>query len=307
MCGAEAGRKAPRVAIVTLIRFESVSKVFGRRHGVGALLDASLSIDKGERIVVVGPNGAGKTTFLNLLLGLIEPTGGVITREHVDGMGYAPERPSLLRKVSMSELLAMVAPDWRERLVESPAWSSIEPILFKRTDTLSKGESQLASLTLALMGNLPVTVLDEPFEGLDPLVRPEVRRTIALFAAESDSRTLLMSTHRLEEVGPPFSRILVFNHGRIIRDIRATALESLLHQSVVILDAEAATETLHETMTRVRVANSEATAVRAPYKGSMSVMMGPVAHAGAFSGLEAPLDFELLLQLWLRPDISSDI
>lgn len=153
---------------MSLVTFDAVSMSFGLRRRAIALKSVNISIQKGERIVIVGPNGAGKTTFFKLLLGLLRPTRGRVVRDTVRGVGYAPEYPALLSKTTAAEILDAVTSDWRSQLLESLAWNGLEDLLLRRMDRLSKGQSQMASLAIAMAGRLPVVVLDEPFEGLDP-------------------------------------------------------------------------------------------------------------------------------------------
>lgn len=117
-----------------------------------------------------------------------------------------------------------------------------------------------------------------------------------------------MSTHRLEEIGEPFCRILVFNEGEIVRDLQLAELAGLLQQSMIVFGSDTSPETIERALSHIRESGHfRPRAVRAEYQGAPSILVGPAPPGSCPEGVEARLDIEGLLQLWLRPDVFSKV
>ena len=290
-----------------IVTLERVEKRYGTRRPVHAIRGIDLTLSKGEPLVLVGPNGAGKSTLMRLLLGLSGPTSGEI--RWVGGsrprIGYAPERPSLPSHVTVRELLAQAhlgPPDNREDAVGAAVEAlELGELLDRSTEALSKGQQQRVSLAFALSAEAPVVVMDEPFEGLDPLVRPLVRRFIATTARQTE--LLIVSTHRLEEVGAPFGRVIVLNRGEIVRDLSVSALREANKGRIVVSDGES-----DPSEVRAAFASSEKiVSVRGTFGDGPATIVGPIYGEDCpvlpVGWKMHPLTTDLLLQLWLKVPI----
>jgi ABC-2 type transport system ATP-binding protein len=285
-----------------MVRFERVGKSYGLRRAHPALRDVTLTLRQGEHVVILGPNGAGKSTFLRLLLGIARQTSGQILWP--DGVrppvGFAPERPRLLSRTTVQDMLRIATAGTNSNSKLSGCLTSLqlESLLKRRTEGLSKGEAQRVSLAFAFLTDAPLIVLDEPFEGLDPLIRPIARAYIMTSA--NDGRTLITTTHRLEEVGEPFGRVLVLNKGRIIHDMPVTDLQHAAGGSVLVLPLSA---TRADVISRLRERGMETMppyVVRGFYNDQPALLAGPLDAQVTHDHEMHPLNLETLLQLWLQ-------
>jgi ABC-2 type transport system ATP-binding protein len=214
---------------------QQVSKAF---DDVQAVDDVSLDIDRGEVVGFLGPNGAGKTTTMRLITQALQPDAG---RIEIDGtsteeaplecrrrIGYLPETNPLYDEMLVSEFLAYVGrlrglddavlPARMDPAVEQ---TGIGDVFHRPIGQLSKGYRQRVGLAQAILAEPEVLILDEPTEGLDPNQRVEIRNLITHLGAD---RTVLLSTHVLQEVQATCSRLLVIHHGRLIADGAVGAL-----------------------------------------------------------------------------------
>ena len=209
-----------------IIRLDKVTKRYGRQS---ALDEVSLSVEPGTIFALLGENGAGKTTALRLLLGLIEPTAGdvqVLGLNPIEKglevrrrVGYLPEQPSLYDWMTVHEIGRFTAAfyahvpfaDNFRRLTEEfqlPRDAQIK--------TLSKGMRAKVALALALAQDPELLVLDEPTSGLDLLVRREILDRMVDLAAMG--RTVLLSSHQINEVERVADRVAILHRGKIVVD-----------------------------------------------------------------------------------------
>ncbi len=208
-----------------MIRARGLTKRYGRAI---VLDDVSFEIAEGERVAVLGGNGAGKTTLFRCLLGLTDFEGGLM----VDGLpagpagvgvrrriGYVPQLPPVF-DLTLGGFLDLIA-DVRGIPAERAA-SRLDDLGLSLADAggkplreLSGGMLQKAYLALALAAEPPVLLLDEPAASLDPDSRHELVRLLSNVAPET---TLLLASHRLEEIEPLTSRLLVLRDGGIAFD-----------------------------------------------------------------------------------------
>ncbi len=205
------------------VRIEHLNKHIGRQH---VLRDISLTIRDGEVIGLLGPNGAGKSTLMKIMVGLWEADGGSkvdVPPTH----GYLPEQNPLYPDMYVREYLRFM-----ERLTGG-AGDEVESLIdrvgltaeaHKRIGELSKGYRQRVGLAQALLGNPELLILDEPTTGLDPNQLADIR---ALIRDLGRDRTVILSTHILQEVSAVCSRVVILDHGQIKADKAIQDIDSL--------------------------------------------------------------------------------
>lgn len=201
----------------------SVTKKYGE---VTALRDVSLNVRQGELLAVLGPNGAGKTTAIRLLLGLSAPASGkvavfgqdprnVSTRRRVGAMLQVSKVPETLKVREHIDLFCSYYPKplSQKAILSAAGLEGLENRLFGK---LSGGEKQRVLFALAICGDPQLVFLDEPTVGLDVntryLIWNQIRRLI------QDGRTVVLTTHYLEEVDALADRVIVLNHGTVVAE-----------------------------------------------------------------------------------------
>ena len=206
------------------ISLDRVTRRFGGRPVVD---DLSFRVRRGTTLGFVGVNGAGKTTAIRLMVGLLAPDAG---RIEVDGIaherdragvkariGYVPDRPNVYPWMRVDEAIAFARsfhPRWNEgRCRELVRMFRLDPT--RRAGQLSKGQAAKLSLLLAIAHEPPVLILDEPTNGLDPIVRDEFLEDVLATAGEHD-QTLLFSSHALDEVGRLADSVAFLHEGRLL-------------------------------------------------------------------------------------------
>lgn len=218
------------------IEVSSISKVFGQQRAVDQI---SFSVGEGEIVGFLGPNGAGKSTTMKMITGALPATEGSI---RVGGLsvanepmaikrltGYLPEHNPLYLDMYVHEYLLFMASLYnitgkagRHRVEEMVALCGLTEEQNKRIGMLSKGYRQRVGLAQALIHDPAVLVLDEPTSGLDPNQLIEIRN---LIRKVSEHKTVLFSSHILQEVEALCNRVIVIHKGKIVADDR---LEHLL-------------------------------------------------------------------------------
>lgn len=212
-----------------MIEIKDLSRSFGETKAVDGI---SFAVNSGEIVGFLGPNGAGKTTTLRMIVGYLQPEGGSI---ELDGesvfrdplaasarIGYLPEHNPLYDEMSvrefliyMGELRRLPKDFLRERLEFVRAACGLGPVWLKPVKALSKGFKQRTGLAQAILHDPDVLLLDEPTGGLDPNQIIEIRRLIRELG---EAKTLILSSHILQEVQALCSRVIIINAGRIIVD-----------------------------------------------------------------------------------------
>lgn len=229
------------------IVFENVSKFYGDVLGVNRV---DLRIPPGLTSIV-GPNGAGKSTLMNLMCGLIYPDRGEIRV-----LGISPRDPERLMRITGYATQFDAAPRWAtgfdfvvsslllfgysSSMAERLAWAAIEQVGLtevagRKVNSYSKGMRQRVRLAQALAHDPQVLVLDEPLNGLDPVVRAE---TIALFRQlAADGRHVILSSHVLQEVDVISDRVVLMANGMVVAegDIRGVREEMHEHPSQFLI------------------------------------------------------------------------
>jgi len=209
------------------ITVKNLTKIFGKQKAVN---DASFHINTGEVVGLLGPNGAGKSTIMKMLTCFIPPTSG---NAHVCGMdvmeqslevrkliGYLPEHNPLYTEMYVKEYLLFVASihklkEKKKRINEIIELTGLTLEQKKKIGQLSKGYRQRVGIAQALIHNPKVLILDEPTSGLDPNQIIEIRNLIKNIGKE---KTILLSTHIMQEVEAICSRVIIIDHGKIIAD-----------------------------------------------------------------------------------------
>jgi ABC-2 type transport system ATP-binding protein len=212
-----------------MIEAIDLSKYYGN---FAASRDVTFSINKGEVAAFLGPNGAGKSTTMKLLTGYLAPSAGTakiagfnMGTERLLGaerLGYLPENGPLYPDMSPRSLLTffgnargMTGVELQRRMDEVIQRCHLEAVIGKPIGKLSKGYRQRVGMAQALLHNPDVLILDEPTAGLDPNQIREVRRLIRELG---ETKTILLSTHILQEVEAMCNRVLFINEGRLVFD-----------------------------------------------------------------------------------------
>jgi len=211
------------------IKIQNLTKVYGQQK---ALNNIGFEISKGEIVGFLGPNGAGKSTTMKILSGYLKPTGGTATLNGVDvdteskeikkHIGYLPEHNPLYLDMYVEEFLNFVGSLYgfsksqlKERTEEIIKKVGLGPEKHKKIAQLSKGYRQRVGLAQALIHNPDVLILDEPTTGLDPNQLVEIRELIKQVGKD---KTVILSTHIMQEVEAICDRVIIINHGEIVAD-----------------------------------------------------------------------------------------
>jgi ABC-2 type transport system ATP-binding protein len=211
-----------------MIKTEALTKRYDNLTAVDAI---SFTVSPGEVLGFLGPNGAGKTTTMRMLAGFINPTSGraSICGHDVDTdslaaracLGYLPEGAPAYGEMTVRDFLNFIADlrhlrgAARARVDAVIERLQLQSVLTQSIETLSKGFRRRVGLAQAIMHDPPVLILDEPTDGLDPNQKHEVR---ALINDMSGDKTVIISTHILEEVDAVCTRAIIIANGRIVAD-----------------------------------------------------------------------------------------
>jgi len=213
----------------TMIEAKGLSKYYG---SFVAVKDISFAIPEGQIVAFLGPNGAGKSTTMKILCGYLSPSegsatiGGLDVRTHrlemSKQLGYLPENGPLYQNMTPLELLqffaevrGMAPATTKERLAYVVEQCNLQLVLEKPIDKLSRGNKQRVGLAQALLHDPDVLIMDEPTAGLDPNQIRDFRQNIKTLGK---TKTILLSTHILQEADAVADRILLINDGRLILD-----------------------------------------------------------------------------------------
>lgn len=221
------------------IEVKNITKEYGKQK---ALNDISFSIAKGEIVGFLGPNGAGKSTMMKILTCYIPQTSGTAKVSGLDTeensievrkkVGYLPEHNPLYLEMYVKEYLTMMAG------IHKADKSRVEPMIekvglgperHKKLSQLSKGYRQRAGLAAALLHDPEVLILDEPTTGLDPNQIVEIRNLIREAGAE---KTVMLSTHIMQEVEILCDRVIIINKGQIVADRPTAELKNLNDEKI---------------------------------------------------------------------------
>ena len=212
-----------------MIEIEGLTKRFGPTTAVAGL---SLHVAKGEVLGFLGPNGAGKSTAMRMITGFLAPDAGRVTICDFDietetnaaqtKIGYLPEGAPAYGDMTPRQFLSFVAQVRGFRNAEAKARvaavvekTDLAPVLEQPIETLSKGFKRRVGLAQAILHDPPVLIMDEPTDGLDPNQKHAVRSLIRAMAAE---KSIIISTHLLEEVDAICTRAVIIDRGTLVAD-----------------------------------------------------------------------------------------
>ena len=213
------------------VELKNVTKSYG---SVQALKGISLRVDAGEVVAFLGPNGAGKSTAIALMLGMRRPTGGSVLlfgqspriASHRKRLGVMLQEPGAPEVLTVRELVELFGRfhDYPLPTADAIAMAGLTPQATTRLGRLSGGQKQRVYFALALVGDPDVLFLDEPTSGLDVEARRNFWDQITLQTAAR--KTIILTTHNLEEADALARRIVVINQGQIIADGTPEAIKA---------------------------------------------------------------------------------
>jgi ABC-2 type transport system ATP-binding protein len=208
------------------ISVEHLNKEYGSQL---ALNDISFTVNSGEIVGLIGPNGAGKSTLMKIICALLIPSSGEVkingipvtlrSNEIRQHLGYLPENNPLYTDLYVKEYLLYVAGLYKlgrkstNRVYEVIELTGLKPEMHKQIGLLSKGYRQRVGLAQAIIHNPDILILDEPTTGLDPNQIVEIRNLISELGKE---KTVILSTHIMQEVEAICKRVIIINKGHLI-------------------------------------------------------------------------------------------
>ncbi len=222
------------------ILVENVSKIYGAQK---ALDKVSFEVKPGEIVGFLGPNGAGKSTMMKIITGFLPPNEGYVKVCDIDvqlspleakkKIGYLAEQNPLYYDMYVREYLHFICgvyklKNWRKKIDEIIAQVGLELEQNKKIGALSKGYKQRVGLAQALLHDPEVLILDEPTTGLDVNQLEEIRGLIKNIGAK---KTVMLSTHIMQEVEAICDRVIIINHGKIVANEKAENMSKLFSEN----------------------------------------------------------------------------
>jgi ABC-2 type transport system ATP-binding protein len=215
------------------IQIQHLNKFIGKQH---VLRDICLTINDGEVVGLLGPNGAGKSTLMKIMVGVWDATDGSL--QVPETIGFLPEQNPLYEDMYVREYLRFFVELRNQSSVPLHATpytlhQQVEDLISrvglqreanKKIGQLSKGYRQRVGLAQAMIANPELLILDEPTTGLDPNQLEDIR---ALIREMGEQRTIILSTHILQEVKQMCTRVIIINHGEIKADKPMSEIEDL--------------------------------------------------------------------------------
>lgn len=233
------------------IKVQSITKIYGTQKAVN---NVSFEIQKGEIVGFIGPNGAGKSTTMKILTGFLPPDSGEVyinnlnVRDHnlkiKSLLGYLPENNPLYPEMYVREYLEYVLKMYLGSVIDNnikKEYLSVDDVIeltglgreqHKKIGALSKGYRQRVGLAQAINHNPDVLILDEPTSGLDPGQIIEIRNLILSLGKD---KTILLSTHLMQEVKAICNRVIIINNGEILADGSAEEISSTQESTITII------------------------------------------------------------------------
>lgn len=217
-----------------MIEVKNVTKYYGNFCAVD---DISFSIQKGEITGLLGPNGAGKTTTMRMITGFLKSSNGIIEVDNDNVLlqpltikqkiGYLPESAPLYQEMVVLDYLKFAAEvhgiSDQVKIDKTAAECGLNAVMGKQISELSKGYKQRVGLAQAMIHDPQILILDEPTTGLDPNQILEVRELIREIGK---TKTVILSTHILQEVEALCERVLIINEGKLVTDAQTTELQA---------------------------------------------------------------------------------
>ena len=227
------------------IDVRGVTKRFGSNVAVN---DVSFQVRKGEVVGFLGPNGSGKTTTMRLITSYYTPDSGTIRIEGVDNqdhdrttraaIGYLPENNPLYEDMLVTEYLdfvsdlrSLTSAARRSNIEQAVEETGLHEVFYRPINQLSKGYHQRVGLAGAILHRPEILIMDEPTEGLDPNQRLPIRELIRSVGTD---RTVLLSTHVLQEVQFTCDRLLIISRGRIVEQGTVEELRNRARSGLIV-------------------------------------------------------------------------
>lgn len=229
------------------IEAKNVTKYYGKQ---AALNDVSFKVKPGEIVGFLGPNGAGKSTMMKIITCYLPPSKGKVKVSGLDifdqsiqvrkKVGYLPETNPLYTEMYIREYLMFVAGLYKvgnkkKRVEEMIEMVGLTPESNKKIGALSKGYRQRVGIAQALIHDPEVLILDEPTSGLDPNQLEDIRSLIRRIGKK---KTVMLSTHIMQEVEAICDRVIIIKKGQIVADNSVSKLKESAGQEVIILHLE---------------------------------------------------------------------
>ena len=209
-----------------------------------ALNNVSFQIEEGEIVGFLGPNGAGKSTLMKILTTAIKPNSGFAKVNNISvdqnpmltqkSIGYLPENNPLYLDMYVSEYLFFIADIHEKKKTDIDhvvEVCGLKDVTHKKIQTLSKGYKQRVGLASALIHNPKVLILDEPTTGLDPNQLQDIRSLIKSFKGE---KTILLSTHIMQEVEAICDRVIILKDGKVVADEHIKTIKNKEQQIIEV-------------------------------------------------------------------------
>lgn len=227
------------------IEVSNLQKFYGEQAALGGI---SFKVKTGEIVGFLGPNGAGKSTTMKIITGFIPASDGKVEVCGLDveensmavrrKIGYLPEHNPLYLDMYVKEYLDFVADVYkisnkRERIAEMIQLVGLEREQHKKIGALSKGYRQRVGLAQAMIHDPEVLILDEPTSGLDPNQLVDIRKLIKKIGK---TKTVMLSTHIMQEVEAICDRVVIINNGQIVADNSAKELQHQQNEQVIIVE-----------------------------------------------------------------------
>ena len=243
------------------IKVQNLIKIYGQQKAVNNI---SFEISAGEITGFVGPNGAGKSTTMKIITGFISPSSGTVFINNLDinthslaikkHIGYLPENNPLYTDLYIKEYLKYVAGIYNlgkqtnSRIDKVIQQTGLTNEVNKKIGALSKGYRQRVGLAQALIHDPNILILDEPTSGLDPNQIIEIRNLISEIGKE---KTVLLSTHLMQEVEAICNRIIIINKGEIVANDKVKDITKNIAEAYQTIFAEFNTEVNREVLEKI--------------------------------------------------------
>ncbi|HYQ56133.1 MAG TPA: gliding motility-associated ABC transporter ATP-binding subunit GldA [Draconibacterium sp.] len=227
------------------VKTRNITKLFGKQKALDSI---SFTVNKGELVGFLGPNGAGKSTTMKIITGYLPQDSGQIlidgnkvsaqNLEYKRQIGYLPEHNPLYTDLYVKEFLEITAGFYqlknkKQRVAEMVELTGLGLEQHKKIRALSKGYRQRVGLAQALIHDPSILILDEPTSGLDPNQLEEIRTLIRKISKE---KTVILSSHIMQEVEAVCNRVIIINKGKIVADggIAAVKAGSIIQNQLII-------------------------------------------------------------------------
>mgnify|MGYP000680759284 CR=1 FL=1 len=226
------------------IEAKNLSKQYGAQLAVNAI---SFNAQEGQIVGFLGPNGAGKSTMMKILTGFLKPTAGAVFIDEINVLenpldaqkiiGYLPEHNPLYEEMFVREYLQFQASIFKvdkSQVDDCIVQVGLTSEAHKKIHQLSKGYKQRVGIAQAIIHNPEVLILDEPTSGLDPNQLDEIRKLILKIGKE---KTVLLSTHIMQEVEAMCDRVIIINKGGIVADNLTSNMRKMgIKEAIVVVE-----------------------------------------------------------------------